>query len=219
MDEVSQATLRLLIDAGTKSLLLAMLAGIVLGLLRTRNANFEHRVWAALLLGMLLLPLLEWMTPTVPLPISLTLQRGTETHRPPHESIVAGGQRARSADGFVDPFLTPSPSGTTQQPRNWAASQAAPADTLPEDTDRAILAAGEPTSSPPASPVPSADKATHSRWPSFLMAVYLAGLMLMSLRLAVGYWAMRRLRDRQQRSSVLYRVAHRFSPATGSGSL
>lgn len=68
MHLLEQSWLVLLFDASIKSILLAVGAALALFVLRVSNANVRHRVWAAVLLGMISLPLLVPVTPTVPIP-------------------------------------------------------------------------------------------------------------------------------------------------------
>ncbi len=56
MHWLSQVWLVMLIDASIKSLLLAGLASVLLRLTWVRNANVRHRVWTAVLVGMVALP-------------------------------------------------------------------------------------------------------------------------------------------------------------------
>ena len=59
--------LELLLDTSLRAIVLAGLAAIVLATVRVRNANFQHRVWAAVLWAMLLLPVLAQLTPALSL--------------------------------------------------------------------------------------------------------------------------------------------------------
>jgi hypothetical protein len=68
MHPLAQAWLVLIIDVSSKSLLLAAVAGLALVALRLRDTNLQHRVWTAVLLGMLAMPTLVYVTPAVPLP-------------------------------------------------------------------------------------------------------------------------------------------------------
>ena len=59
----------LLVDVSVKSVLLALLAGLGLTLFRVRNSNVRHRIWMAVLLAMLVLPILIHVVPGMALPI------------------------------------------------------------------------------------------------------------------------------------------------------
>src|SRR5579872_7438082 len=59
------------LDASLKAALLALLAAAAIRLLRIRDSNVRHRVWAGVLGGMLLLPLLTSVVPALGLPIAL----------------------------------------------------------------------------------------------------------------------------------------------------
>ncbi len=58
----------LLVDISLKAILLAALAGAGTWLLRVRATSVQHRMWTAVLVGMLIMPLLVTWTPAVPLP-------------------------------------------------------------------------------------------------------------------------------------------------------
>jgi beta-lactamase regulating signal transducer with metallopeptidase domain/protocatechuate 3,4-dioxygenase beta subunit len=59
------------IDCSVKSLLLAAVVFLLLRVLKVRNSSARHRVWAAVLCGMLALPVLSRIVPAVPLPFSV----------------------------------------------------------------------------------------------------------------------------------------------------
>src|SRR5262245_5661417 len=89
MHHLAQAWLSLIIDISIKSILLAGVAALVLLALRLRDTNLRHRVWTAVLVGMLAMPALVYITPAVPLPSWLaraipspshTLQRAAHAH-------------------------------------------------------------------------------------------------------------------------------------------
>ena len=84
MLEISYTWLETVIDVSTKSLLVAFVAGLTLAVLRVRDTNVRHRVWTAVLAGMLAMPLLVLVTPSVPLPgwMAVRLQP------PPVESVA-----------------------------------------------------------------------------------------------------------------------------------
>ena len=85
MLEISYTWLETVIDVSIKSLLLAVIAGLALVVLRVRDSNVRHRVWTAVLAGMLAMPLLIFLTPSVPLPgwMAVSLQP------PPDEQAAA----------------------------------------------------------------------------------------------------------------------------------
>src|SRR5262245_9076120 len=72
MHHLAQAWLSLIIDISIKSMLLAGAAALALLALRLRDTNLRHRVWTAVLFGMLAMPALVYITPAVPLPGWLT---------------------------------------------------------------------------------------------------------------------------------------------------
>ncbi len=74
MLEFTYAWLGLLVDVSLKSLLLATVAWLALALLRLQDTNLRHRIWTGVLIGMLALPLLVPITPTLPLPAWLAIE-------------------------------------------------------------------------------------------------------------------------------------------------
>ncbi|QDT99972.1 M56 family metallopeptidase [Gimesia aquarii] len=69
MFQISNQWMLFLLDISTKSLLLVVIAGTSLKLFKLRDSNVRHRVWSGVLAGMLLLPLLALVLPTIPLSI------------------------------------------------------------------------------------------------------------------------------------------------------
>ena len=69
MFQISNQWMLFLLDVSTKALLLAVVAGIALKLLKLRDSNIRHRVWSGVLAGMLLLPVLSLVLPTIPLSV------------------------------------------------------------------------------------------------------------------------------------------------------
>ena len=68
----SQAWLVFMVDVSLKALLLFAATGLCLLALRLRDTNLRHRVWTAVLVGMLAMPLLVGVTPAIPLPSWMT---------------------------------------------------------------------------------------------------------------------------------------------------
>jgi hypothetical protein len=73
MHTLAQDWLGMAIDLSIKSIVLAAAAALAMFALRLRDTNFRHRIWTAVLLGMLAMPLLVCVTPAVPLPRWLTV--------------------------------------------------------------------------------------------------------------------------------------------------
>src|SRR6516225_2206242 len=59
------------LDASLKAALLALLAAAAIRLLRIRDSNVRHRVWAGVLGGMLVLPAITPLVPALGLPLAL----------------------------------------------------------------------------------------------------------------------------------------------------
>jgi hypothetical protein len=64
----------LAVDASTKVVFLAAVAAVVLRVFRLRDSNLRHRVWAGVLAGMLLLPVLSRVVPALTLPFAFEMQ-------------------------------------------------------------------------------------------------------------------------------------------------
>src|SRR5690348_8265564 len=114
--------LGLLLDVSIKAALLAGFAGLLLAVLRVRNANLQHRVWSTIVVAMLALPLLVCAVPHVPIPMvkraAVTVDNNEET-KPLLIRDVRMPRSARpaaAADKFVDPAaptaVTPVPTLT-----------------------------------------------------------------------------------------------------------
>ena len=95
MSGLSVAWLSLLVDLAVKTTLLWAVAWVALKLLRIRDSNVQHRVWSGVLAGMLCLPLLVTLLPSVPLPLPIDSIWWTST-----ESLGQdNGSRHSSHDG------------------------------------------------------------------------------------------------------------------------
>src|SRR5215475_2080673 len=68
MQALIYAWLALAVDISIKSILLAAGAGLTIFALRLRDPNLRHRIWTAVLVGMLAMPALVWVMPALPLP-------------------------------------------------------------------------------------------------------------------------------------------------------
>ena len=92
MQTFIHAWLGLVIDVSLKSLALAAVAGVALLALRARDTNLRHRVWTAVLLGMLAMPALVRLTPAIPLPGWITVAIPADSKAP-----IADGVRLETA--------------------------------------------------------------------------------------------------------------------------
>src|SRR5262245_40957652 len=101
MQNFALGWLGLALDVSIKSMLLAGAAGLALLALRLRDTNLRHRVWTAVLIGMLAMPGLVYITPAVPLPGWLA------------RAIPAGMPTSVSRAPTKTPTDLPSPRGFT----------------------------------------------------------------------------------------------------------
>ena len=69
MFQNSSQWLLLVLDVSVKSLMLAIIAGSAIKFLRLRDPNIRHRILSGVLAGMLALPLLSYLLPTIPVSI------------------------------------------------------------------------------------------------------------------------------------------------------
>ena len=85
MNEIIRHSLGLLLDVSVKSLLVAVLAGVGLLVFRVRSSTLRHRVWTIVLAGMIAMPLLALIAPSIPLPIHSIAQSATPTVAPAND--------------------------------------------------------------------------------------------------------------------------------------
>ncbi len=175
--------LRLLLDVSFKAILLCGLAGIGLWVLRVRNDNVQHRLWAVVLMGMLLLPLLVSVMPSVPLPSWLYIELPTlaAISEVPYSQGPESQESAQSQVWHEDPIAIEKSGDMT------AVSQTE--DAIGSQTG--TLTARDLVSSPPA-----------GSWPLAVLAIYAIGFFVFLLRLLVGVDKARRLVSRGHRLSL-----------------
>lgn len=69
LNEWSLAVGTMLLTSSLRTLIAASIAGFALTAFRVRSCTVRHRVWSAVLIGMLLMPVLPYMTPTLAVPV------------------------------------------------------------------------------------------------------------------------------------------------------
>ncbi|MEO2014961.1 MAG: M56 family metallopeptidase [Fuerstiella sp.] len=197
------------IDVSVKSLLMAVVAILLLRLLRIRNSGVRHRVWAGVLCGMLTLPILSRIVPTVPLPFSIDTAwlNSLAEYDLPSEQIAEPESSGPGISAMPAEFIE-APATAANEPfrQQWPSSTpAAPTSfqTPPErsraDVDLHFVTQeaapdvdateGQPAHAS-APRVPSHIKVL--RWlPLAVAVVWLAGAMTMLLRLLLGLVATR----------------------------
>jgi beta-lactamase regulating signal transducer with metallopeptidase domain len=112
--------LLLLVDVSLKAMLLAVLAGGGLALFRVSNTHVRHRVWSAMLLGMLVMPLLVQIVPglSIPVPV-LAIISESGTDGPDHEEhtpSAVDGRYGTDIAPLAGPSLAVSPSAAPLMP-------------------------------------------------------------------------------------------------------
>jgi beta-lactamase regulating signal transducer with metallopeptidase domain/protocatechuate 3,4-dioxygenase beta subunit len=91
MSDLSIQWLIVFVDASVKAALVALVAAAGLSLLRVHDSNLRHRAWMGVLCGMLLLPVLTQVIPTLRLPFSVDPEWFAELQR-------AGGRQTLGTD-------------------------------------------------------------------------------------------------------------------------
>ena len=205
--------LGLALDATFKSLLLALVAAILLRVLRVRDSQVRHRVWTGVLAGMLMLPLLSQIVPQLRLPqiippewlaivqspdIDAPDATSTTQARPPvpvevpaPEPVVPAAQLSPQRNLELADSLF----GPVRQSDSSPASAAA--NSRP-DLETVAASQPEPLSeSPSASPSTGATSSRLQKltaaWPFVLAGLWLTGSSFMLGRLFLGFVAAWRL--------------------------
>jgi len=209
MNELSQRGLELFLGAVGKPLVLAAVAAVFLRLLPCRNSNVHHRVWLAVLLGMLLLPLLTLVIPPVPLPGSLAILPTVSQWSAWSSSADLGGERS-SIDETADAKpLSPTSlgqidstaSGAASAPLEWAQRRDHLSNEEPHPAASSTVATDSPSEHPVEMGRTQPARGGSITLPILVFAVYLTGFIWMSLRLAVGIATARGLARRSVRVS------------------
>jgi hypothetical protein len=220
MQHFAQLWLGLQIDLSIKSLLLSAVAGLALFAFRIRDTNLRHRVWTAVMMGMLALPALEHLTPAIPLPSWLTVgisptavdsrQLGSQSDSAPvavSPPIAAEEDREfRSASRFdadSDPLLSP------RSPAPVGSQSATRSDPPPH----------KPTENPTATAPRRTVETIAKQWPLVLAGLYVAVAAFFAMRLVIGLMLSYRL-VRRAREITLPTVGNGLRAVlSGSGSM
>ncbi|MHC4405315.1 MAG: M56 family metallopeptidase, partial [Planctomycetota bacterium] len=193
---LSSAWLVLLIDVSVKALLLAALAGAVLLVLRVRNTNVQHRVWAAVLVGMLVLPLLVPVTPSVRVPARLLPafglnQAGEAAALPITDSASARseidgpGQAGLEATQVSPGSFAQKTPLTGELPYAGASTGPSPDEFVQHDANQAAVAAAR-----------LGPERGRGVWPVVVLAVYTAVFAVFVFRFLIGILGTIRLAHR-----------------------
>lgn len=204
--------LLIVIDVSVKSVLLAAVAVLLLRLLKIRDSGVRHHIWAGVLLGMLSLPVLSQVLPTVPLPFSIDTEwmNALATSGPGQESLP---EPALTSAGDVLVSETADVQAKTQHLADtrpipaWQPptihSESNPFGTENDSSEILVSKPGAPEEAPVAgetqlvtslstSPAPSAVPFRIQlllKLPVTVIVVWLAGTTMMCLRLLLGLLA------------------------------
>src|SRR4051812_32132143 len=155
-----QSSLPTVFDAAIKGAILVVIAGVAAYLLRNRAAASRHAVWTAAVIGHLAIPLLAFVLPA--------------WHRP---LLPAAPWMAPS---------TQAPVSTSTVPAGAAATNAKP-ENASTSSISAKLNVPAATATSKSESQPSGARAQFSKAQIFA-ALWLAGALLVLLRLAIGTW-------------------------------
>ncbi len=164
----------LLVDVSLKSVVLAVVAGAGMAVFRVRNSSIRHRVWTAVLAGMLVMPLLAAWAPGVRLPAWAY----PDLHAVSVQEIV------------VTPPINSNASVSTPQVIDRASQR--------ESVDASSKVASSPSvtgAAPPSEQVAGERRATNLSviFKAMLVACYAVGFAIFGGRLLVGLAAAWRL--------------------------
>jgi len=184
--------LLLLLSVSVKSLLLGFLAGGALWCLRVRSCEIQHRVWAIVLAAMLLLPALEHIAPTVPLPAGLRRQllQLANNEASPVSLFREFGNRADPTDDAAKAV-----------PARSIPSRQEAANTSHETTENADMRAADGGGVLPrlaerplrARSLPEHRRTAGVNWATVLVTVYVVGFSAFLTRFFMGLRAVRKL--------------------------
>jgi beta-lactamase regulating signal transducer with metallopeptidase domain len=166
-----QGALPVLIDAALKGAVLVIVAASAAYLLRNRSAASRHAVWTAVVVGHMMIPALAFLLPAFAIPVlpAAPWMQVEEVARPDGAAVAADAKTSRVSKPSTVETSTPDRAapGSTH-------GLAAPATTLPGKTAAGVVAT----------------RASNTSTSSFslIAAIWLAGALLVLLRLALGTW-------------------------------
>lgn len=172
MITTSNWLVELLLGVSLKAILLALLAAAGMWLFQVRTASVRHRVWTAVLGGMLLMPVLVAWTPAVPLPTWA------------YPSFQLAGPHEMLSDLTINEPATPTP--ITKETQSFESIGASPKISAAPSTPFVEQIPSTATIAPSA-----------TNWTNYgatlLIACYAIGAAILGCRLLIGVLAARRL--------------------------
>lgn len=184
MFQVSNQWIFFGLDISLKVIVLAAFAACTMKLIRIRDPNVRHRVWTGVVGGMLMLPLLALVLPSVPLAVP-TAWIGSKAESPTIAEVAP-----------------PAASRGSDRRRDTEVFQAAAAPTV-EASSSPVLPPAETQRSTPKLPEPVVASSRVERptlsIPGMLLLGWCVGTTALALRLMIGLWSTSRLIARARR--------------------
>ncbi|HMG96124.1 MAG TPA: M56 family metallopeptidase, partial [Gemmatimonadaceae bacterium] len=176
-----QGTLPVLIDAALKGAILVLIAAVAAYLLKNRSAASRHAAWTAAVIGHLAIPALVLLLPAWKMPLLPAASWMRAEAAAPSTASSPG-----DANGSVDPGK--STTSSVPSPKNTAGNTTSPLGM----SEGAITTGVENGMTPNPRPTTTAGTTRPGIIP-IVAAIWLAGALLVLLRLAFGTWRVGRL--------------------------
>jgi len=184
----------LMLDVSLKTLLLATVAGVVLAVLRVRNSSLKHAAWLGVLSSLVVLPVLSMVVPaiSIPFPVQwLTSEVSASSPGDLGQADILMTQSATADQRANGLRLSPSLHSDT----NKGGLHAEPNGELPATVAAAVTVNQTPQQSTnnSVSPATLTGRFALTRWLPVVASLWLAGAVLLLLRVLLSVHVTRRL--------------------------